>query len=89
MKGKVNQKSRAHKKLELDSEDVVVKLGKRIKQLRKEKGYSYEEFAYENEIPRAQYGRIENGQNITIVTLVRVLNGLGISLKDFFSEGFE
>ena len=89
MKGKSNQVSRKKKKLELDSGEVIEKLGARIRQLRKLQGHSYETFAYENEIPRAQYGRIEKGQNITIATLVRVLNGLDISLKEFFSEGFE
>ena len=33
-------------------------LGERLKEIRREKGYTnYEQFAFDNEIPRAQYGR--------------------------------
>jgi len=33
-------------------------LVERFKQLRRERGYSnYEQFAFDNELPRAQYGR--------------------------------
>jgi hypothetical protein len=41
------------------------KIGKRLQELRKKKGYSnYELFAYENGLPRAQYGRYERGQDL-------------------------
>lgn len=69
---------------------LLKKLGNRIKQLRLKKGYSnYEHFAYEHSISRTQYGNYETGENIKFLTLVKVLQGLDISLKDFFAEGFE
>jgi transcriptional regulator with XRE-family HTH domain len=78
------------KKPELDIEDQLQKLGKRIKQLRIAKGYSnYESFAYENNIHRAQFGRYEKGQDLRFSTFIRLLNTFGISPKDFFSEGFD
>lgn len=65
-------------------------LGKRIRKLRIEKGYSNAEiFAYENDISRTQYARYEKGEDLQFTSLLKVLNGLDISLKDFFSEGFE
>jgi len=65
-------------------------LGKRIKELRIKKGYTnYEYFAYEHDIPRAQYGRYEKGEDLRYTNLVRVVSALGISLKEFFSEGFD
>ncbi|MDD7887859.1 helix-turn-helix domain-containing protein [Flavivirga sp. 57AJ16] len=65
-------------------------LGRRLRQLRKEKGYSnYELFAFENEIPRAQYGRYENGGDLRFSSLLNVLKALNISLEEFFSEGFD
>ncbi|HYG40088.1 MAG TPA: helix-turn-helix transcriptional regulator [Cytophagales bacterium] len=64
-------------------------IGKRLKQLRIEKGYTnYEQFAYEHDIPRAQYGRYERGEDLKLSSLLKVLQGLDISLKDFFAEGF-
>jgi transcriptional regulator with XRE-family HTH domain len=65
-------------------------LGNRFKQLRKEKGYTnYEIFAFDNEIPRAQYGRYENGEDLRFSSLLKVLKALDISLDEFFSEGFD
>lgn len=65
-------------------------LAKRLKEIRKERGFSnYEQFAYENELPRAQYGRYEKGHDLRFSSLVKILKAMDISLKDFFSQGFE
>jgi transcriptional regulator with XRE-family HTH domain len=65
-------------------------LGKRLKDIRKGKGYSnYEQFAFDNEIPRAQYGRYEKGHDLRFSSLLKVLKAMDISLKDFFNKGFE
>lgn len=70
--------------------EQLQKLAERIKELRAEKGYtSYEYFAYDHNIPRAQYGRYEKGEDLKFSSLLKVLKGLDISLKDFFGEGFE
>ncbi len=72
-----------------EQQRIIEKIGARIKQLRLEKGYkSYELFAFENEIDRAQYGRFERGANMQIASLVKILHALDISVVDFFSEGF-
>lgn len=65
-------------------------LGKRLKEVRKEKGYAnYEQFAFDNELPRAQYGRYEKGSDLRLSSLLKVLKAMNISLKDFFNSGFE
>lgn len=65
------------------------KLGRRIKALRIQKGYSnYETFAYKHDLPRAQYGRYEKGADLRFSSLLKVIDALGISLEDFFKEGF-
>ncbi len=65
-------------------------LGKRIKEVRKEKGYdNYEQFAFDNELPRAQYGRYEKGHDLRFSSLLKVLKAMNISLKEFFGEGFD
>lgn len=75
---------------EFQKKEVLERLGKRIKQLRIAKGYSsYEYFAYENEISRAQYGRYEKGEDLRFSSLAKVINGLGVTMKEFFAEGFE
>ena len=62
-------------------------IGQKLKELRIEKGFtSYENFALENNIDRKQYWRIENGHNLTLKSLIKILDIHGISLKSFFSE---
>lgn len=76
----------------MTQEDVTKQLenlGNRLKQVRKEKGYTnYEHFAYQNGFNRVQYGRYENGANISFKTLVKILDAFDMTLEEFFSEGF-
>ncbi len=61
-----------------------------MRQIRLAKGHTnYEGFAYENNIPRPQYGRYERGEDLKFSSLLKVLKGFDMSLKEFFSEGFE
>ena len=78
------------KKHEEYIEKQLSNLGERVKSLRKARGYSnYEQFAYEHEINRSQYGRYENGGDLRFSSLLKVLKALDISLAEFFGEGFE
>jgi transcriptional regulator with XRE-family HTH domain len=71
-------------------EDVLKKLGIRLRELRLAKGEeNYEKFAYKHDLNRAQVWRYENGEEMTVTSLVKMLNALDISLAEFFSEGFE
>ena len=73
-----------------EEEKLLRLMGKRIRDLRINAEYdSQEAFAYDAEIPRAQYGRYEVGTNITILSLYKILKYHKISLEEFFSEGFE
>ena len=73
-----------------DTDIVLGKFGKRLRHFRKLKGFSnYEHLAYELNISRSQYGKYENGGNIKLSTLIKILKKLDVSLKDFFAEGFE
>jgi transcriptional regulator with XRE-family HTH domain len=74
---------------QLTGEDALKRLGERIREIRIKRGYtSYEYFAYEHEISRAQFGRYERGEDLRFSSLVRVLNAFDITLEEFFSEGF-
>ncbi len=68
--------------------EELEKMGARLKELRIAKGYSnYEQFAYDHNIPRAQYGRYERGQDLRISSLLKVLRALEVSPSEFF-KGF-
>jgi len=72
------------------TEKQVQQLAKRIRSIRKAKGYSnYEYFAYENNFPRAQFGRYEQGEDLRYTSLMKVIKAFGMTPKEFFSEGFD
>lgn len=61
-------------------------VGNRIRVLRKETGLSQEKFALKAEIDRTYLAGIESGKrNITIASLEKIVNALGISMKEFWS----
>ena len=76
---------------ELDFSKEKKKIGLRLKQIRKKHGYtSHETFAYEIGVDRAQYGKYEAGSsNITLGTLIKLLNKLQTRLSDFFNEEYD
>jgi len=62
-------------------------IAQKIKQMRLDKGYtSYETFAWENGINRVQYWRIEKGSNITLKSLLKVLDIHKVKLSDFCKD---
>jgi hypothetical protein len=67
------------------SDKRIKAVGKRLRELRIENGYtSYDFFAWENKIPRMQYLNMEQGKNFTLKSLLRVLDIHEMSLEDFF-----
>lgn len=75
----------AKKKVKIDQR--IVAIAAYLKQLRKDLGYSsYESFANDFDLDRKQYWRIEKGANITVGTLIKVLDIHKKNLTDFFKE---
>jgi transcriptional regulator with XRE-family HTH domain len=66
--------------------NTLERIGTKLTDLRKQKGYSsHEDFAYDYEIPRVQYWRIEKGKtNLTIRSLCRLLTIHKLSVDEFF-----
>ncbi|AXY77645.1 XRE family transcriptional regulator [Paraflavitalea soli] len=73
-----------------DFQEDMLKIGNRLRELRKKAGFgAYDIFAYHIGMERSQYGRYERGQaNFEIVSFLKILAGLQVSLKEFFAEGF-
>jgi transcriptional regulator with XRE-family HTH domain len=71
----------------MDVEKKVCKeIGNQLRNLRINNGYtSYESFAMDHELSRMQYWRIEKGlTNLTIRSLIKLLNIHKVSIEDFF-----
>lgn len=76
--------------MKIEQELLLLKLGKRLKRLRITNGFgSQENFANICDLSRSQYSRYENGMNITLLILYKIIKVHKISLDNFFSEGFE
>lgn len=57
----------------------------RLKEVRKARGYSnYEHIAFDLEMSRSAYWRLETGANFELKTLIKICRLLEISLEDFF-----
>jgi len=86
---RMRNKGKKSVKVEATSEKIK-KMGARIKSLRIQQGYAnYDAFAFEHKIHRSQYGRYEKGEDLKFSSLLKVINALGITLEEFFSEGFD
>lgn len=67
------------------SQTMRKKFGKRIRELRLEKGWSQEQFADEVGVHRTYIGAVERGeQNIALDNIERVAKRLGISIEELF-----
>jgi transcriptional regulator with XRE-family HTH domain len=66
-------------------EKQLKKIGDKLKKLRIAKGYtSAETFAFDNDVNRVQYWRMEKGNNFTINSLMKILEVHKLTLEDFF-----
>lgn len=75
------------KEIPLEHQELMDKIGKRLRELRKAKGLTYIEFAEQIGISRNGYNNLELGiSNFQFITLVTVLKYHGIELVDFFKD---
>ena len=66
-------------------EERIARLGRRIRQLRKEQSVSQEALAAKASIDRSFMGRIERGDaNITVTTVFKVSDALGVQPSSLF-----
>jgi len=82
------EQAKKHRESDHDFDLFKEKIGKTLKRLREERGYTnYENFAFENNIARSQYGKYEKGsEDLRLSSLFKVLNAMNISFEDFFKE---
>ncbi|MBB3105391.1 helix-turn-helix domain-containing protein [Azomonas macrocytogenes] len=68
---------------------ICIAFGETVRNLRKAKGVSQEEFADKVGIHRTYIGGIERGErNPTLTTIQRIAESLGVSAKDLLPENF-
>lgn len=69
----------------------VKRIGLRLRQLRKDRGFNNsDDFAYEFQLNRSQYGKYEAGsEDLRISSLIKILDKLKIGLSDFFNKDYD
>jgi len=76
-----------HEITDLDRK-TIKQIAAKAKKIRRDMGYSYEEFALQANINRNTYFKFEKsattGDNFTIVVLTKVIRGLNQTFESFF-----
>ena len=66
--------------------EINIKFGKRVIELRKTKGITQEELAYRCDIQRSYMGVIERGEkSVTLNTIEKIAAGLELSITELMS----
>jgi len=59
--------------------------GRRVRELRQEKGLSQEALALACHLDRTYIGGIERGErNVSLINIRKIAEGLGVSVREFF-----
>lgn len=67
--------------------DIRTKVGLRIKELRLESGMSQEDFANHIDMARSYFAEVETGKrNVSIANLEKIVDGLGVTMEEFFAS---
>jgi hypothetical protein len=67
--------------------ESLINLGIIFRKLRIEKGYkSAEHFSFDNELNRTAYWRWENGENMTMLSFLKLCSIHNLSPKDLFEK---
>lgn len=69
-------------------QEILIKFGERVRELRKEKNLSQEQLAFKANLHRTYIGMIERAErNVTLLNIQKIANALEIRLTDFFDPG--
>ncbi|MBK7131102.1 MAG: helix-turn-helix transcriptional regulator [Crocinitomicaceae bacterium] len=64
-------------------EKILRRFGENLRKIRKSKGMSQEDLAYESDLTLSQIARIETGRlNTSICTVYAIAKGLGVDAKE-------
>ena len=71
----------------MDNNNILVKFGERVRQIRKEMNLSQEELSFKADLHRTYIGMIERAEkNITLVNIEKIAKALNVDIKELFNE---
>ena len=69
------------------NEDVCVRFGEKLRNIRLELGYSQEELSFKAGLHRTYISSVERGErNISIVNIQKLADALGLKMKDLMPD---
>lgn len=67
-------------------QNILIKFGERVREIRKEKGLSQEELAHKADLHRTYIGMIERAEkNITLLNIEKIANALEVNIKELIN----
>ena len=67
--------------------DILIKFGKRVREIRNEKQLSQEELSFKAGLHRTYIGMIERAEkNITLLNIKKIASALEVKINDLFNE---
>lgn len=67
-------------------QEILIKFGERVREIRKEKGLSQEQLSFKADLHRTYIGMIERAEkNITLINIEKIANALEVGIKDLFN----
>lgn len=67
--------------------DIRLKIGSRIRELRKHLNLTQESLAFKAEVDKTYLNEVENGKrNVSVINLEKVILALEVNVKDFFND---
>ena len=66
-------------------QEILIQFGNKVREIRKEKGFSQEELAHRANLHRTYIGMIERAEkNITLLNIEKIANALEVNIKELF-----
>jgi len=67
-------------------QNILIKFGERVREIRKEKGFSQEELAHKADLHRTYIGMIERAEkNITLINIDKIAKALEVEIKELLA----
>mgnify|MGYP000677899247 CR=1 FL=1 len=68
-------------------QNILIKFGDKVREIRKEKGLSQEELAHKANLHRTYIGMIERAEkNITLINIEKIANALEVSTETLLKD---
>jgi len=68
-------------------QEILIQFGNKVREIRKEKGFSQEELAHRANLHRTYIGMIERAEkNITLLNIEKIANALGVNIKELIND---